>query len=439
MDTIKDKLREKLLKFCDEPDVSIFLSPKPELVKTRSVSNFEDGEIFEDRSKSESSNSVQGVYGGSINTKRENFPAKVDPGLQEVFSKSLPVSSQTCQQPYRPPEGHQPPKGPSHFFGGPFQFLQRPQPFDGPCQPFERPARGTKRSADTMCHFFREGFCRKGSGCKFSHDTSSSRRYPSLCKFYENGHCSQKDRCLMLHGEYPCINFYKGLCKANPCRFSHLPLTDYTRAIIEKDDALQISPIGFRVADPPQTGMPAFRPFKAVFVPHPVSLTTACFALFSSDWRIFKLRGTENVGRIGLWKGFTCHFPSNSPDYCDEWYSNEPRWETTCKGLFIGAIFFNIISLISASFSFLCYDSNLMKRIFMFWPFLTSLLFAAGIILFLTNYRNGADVITGNNIFYGFTIGYSSFVMCGAFFLVFASVFAMNVDFFLSSYFERRW
>lgn len=38
----------------------------------------------------------------------------------------------------------------------------------------------------------------------------------------------------MLHGEFPCKSFHKGQCNHDPCRFSHVPLTDYTRPIIEK-------------------------------------------------------------------------------------------------------------------------------------------------------------------------------------------------------------
>ena len=86
------------------------------------------------------------------------------------------------------------------------------------------------------------------------------------------------------------------------------------------------------------------------------------------------------------------------------------------------------------------------------WPLLTLLLHAIGIIIFFTENNEGADVITGDSefyfclceftygisdIFYGFMIGYSSFVMCGAFFLVFSSIFVLNMDIFLADYAER--
>uniref|UniRef100_A0A1I7ULT2 Zinc finger CCCH domain-containing protein 6 n=1 Tax=Caenorhabditis tropicalis TaxID=1561998 RepID=A0A1I7ULT2_9PELO len=85
-----------------------------------------------------------------------------------------------------------------------------------------------------MCKFFREGYCRDGDNCSYSHQAEDSLRRPVLCNFYANTFCKKGLQCLMLHGEFPCKNFHKGQCQDDQCRFSHVPLTDYTRPIIEK-------------------------------------------------------------------------------------------------------------------------------------------------------------------------------------------------------------
>ncbi|EGT51132.1 hypothetical protein CAEBREN_30953 [Caenorhabditis brenneri] len=85
-----------------------------------------------------------------------------------------------------------------------------------------------------ICKFFREGYCRDGDQCSYSHQAEDSLRRPVLCNFYANSFCKKGLQCLMLHGEFPCKQFHKGLCNNDQCRFSHVPLTDYTRPIIEK-------------------------------------------------------------------------------------------------------------------------------------------------------------------------------------------------------------
>lgn len=53
----------------------------------------------------------------------------------------------------------------------------------------------------------------------------------------------------MLHGEFPCKDFHKGICKNDQCRFSHVPLTDYTRPIVDKllaDDGPRHQPSTYR-------------------------------------------------------------------------------------------------------------------------------------------------------------------------------------------------
>ncbi|UMM30502.1 hypothetical protein L5515_012358 [Caenorhabditis briggsae] len=93
-----------------------------------------------------------------------------------------------------------------------------------------------------ICKFFREGYCRDGDKCSYSHQAEDSLRRPQLCNFYANSFCKKGLQCLMLHGEFPCKQFHKNQCHNDNCRYSHVPLTDYTRPLIEKllaDDELR--------------------------------------------------------------------------------------------------------------------------------------------------------------------------------------------------------
>uniref|UniRef100_A0A1I7WMI4 Zinc finger CCCH domain-containing protein 6 n=1 Tax=Heterorhabditis bacteriophora TaxID=37862 RepID=A0A1I7WMI4_HETBA len=85
-----------------------------------------------------------------------------------------------------------------------------------------------------ICKFFREGYCRDGDNCSYSHYAEDSLRRPELCKFYHSGFCKKGLACLLLHGEFPCKAFHKGECSRDPCQFSHIPLTDYTRPMFER-------------------------------------------------------------------------------------------------------------------------------------------------------------------------------------------------------------
>ncbi|CAB3406398.1 unnamed protein product [Caenorhabditis bovis] len=85
-----------------------------------------------------------------------------------------------------------------------------------------------------ICKFFREGYCRDGDQCSYSHQAEDSLRRPILCNFYANSFCKKGLQCLMLHGEYPCTDFHRGNCTAEQCRYSHVPLTDYTKPLFEK-------------------------------------------------------------------------------------------------------------------------------------------------------------------------------------------------------------
>jgi hypothetical protein len=57
---------------------------------------------------------------------------------------------------------------------------------------------------NTICKFFREGFCREGDNCVYSHNAQDSHRRPELCRFYAQGYCKRGLACPNLHGEYPC-------------------------------------------------------------------------------------------------------------------------------------------------------------------------------------------------------------------------------------------
>lgn len=129
--------------------------------------------------------------------------------------------------------------------------------YDGPRGPRGRPWRGGFKkpkwaTEHQICKFFREGYCRDGDQCTYSHQAEDSLRKPELCRFYANGYCKKGLTCLALHGEFPCIQFHKGECSAEHCRYSHLvssllftlnicsltsdfqPLTEYTQPLYDQ-------------------------------------------------------------------------------------------------------------------------------------------------------------------------------------------------------------
>lgn len=92
----------------------------------------------------------------------------------------------------------------------------------------------TRWTERTICKFFREGYCRDGDHCVYSHNASDSHRRPEVCKFYQHGYCKKGLACMHLHGEFPCKAFHKGECSKNPCQFSHQPLNDFTKPIFDQ-------------------------------------------------------------------------------------------------------------------------------------------------------------------------------------------------------------
>uniref|UniRef100_A0A915EML8 C3H1-type domain-containing protein n=1 Tax=Ditylenchus dipsaci TaxID=166011 RepID=A0A915EML8_9BILA len=80
----------------------------------------------------------------------------------------------------------------------------------------------------------REGFCRDGDDCAYSHLASDSHRRTDLCKYYQHGYCKKGLACLHLHGEYPCKAFHKGECSKEQCQYSHQALDDFTQPIFDQ-------------------------------------------------------------------------------------------------------------------------------------------------------------------------------------------------------------
>ncbi|XP_076346992.1 uncharacterized protein LOC143245068 isoform X2 [Tachypleus tridentatus] len=86
-----------------------------------------------------------------------------------------------------------------------------------------------------LCKFYMEGKCHKGADCPYLHDVTPPKK-KELCKFYIHGFCAKGEKCLYMHKDFPCKFFHTGAkCYAeNNCIFSHDPLTDETKKILDK-------------------------------------------------------------------------------------------------------------------------------------------------------------------------------------------------------------
>ncbi|XP_064177419.1 uncharacterized protein LOC135247643 [Anguilla rostrata] len=98
-----------------------------------------------------------------------------------------------------------------------------------------------------VCKYFLRGTCVRGDQCNFEHATNV--KMMAVCKFYVQGYCT-KDPCIYMHEEFPCRFFHTGTTcyQGDACRFSHEPLTDLTRELLEQ--SLNPEPVKTEESDP---------------------------------------------------------------------------------------------------------------------------------------------------------------------------------------------
>ncbi|XP_018652949.1 hypothetical protein Smp_002820.1 [Schistosoma mansoni] len=92
-----------------------------------------------------------------------------------------------------------------------------------------------KSASQSRCKYYMDGRCSKGGSCPFLHDFTPAKKN-ELCKFYAVGMCSKESACSFLHGEFPCKFFHltNDCHHGSDCKFSHAPLTEFTRSLLEK-------------------------------------------------------------------------------------------------------------------------------------------------------------------------------------------------------------
>lgn len=75
----------------------------------------------------------------------------------------------------------------------------------------------------------------QGDRCQYSHNFIPAKKMEA-CKFFLQGYCAKGDMCIYLHSEVPCKYYHTGqkCFNADKCKFSHDPLTDSTRPLLEK-------------------------------------------------------------------------------------------------------------------------------------------------------------------------------------------------------------
>ncbi|KAL4613030.1 zinc finger CCCH domain-containing protein 8 [Arapaima gigas] len=110
-----------------------------------------------------------------------------------------------------------------------------------------------ERDGRLFCKFFLSGRCIKEEACRFEHEFIILDKKQELCKFYTSGFCTKGADCIFMHMlsfppfaqfmsltlfscDYPCKFFHTGTkCyQGDKCRFSHDPLTEVTRPLLEK-------------------------------------------------------------------------------------------------------------------------------------------------------------------------------------------------------------
>lgn len=76
-----------------------------------------------------------------------------------------------------------------------------------------------------------------GNSNNRSNNNNNQPRKAELCKFYLMECCAKGEKCLYMHGDFPCKFYYLGMKNHNRenCKFSHgKPLTDQLRAVLLK-------------------------------------------------------------------------------------------------------------------------------------------------------------------------------------------------------------
>lgn len=89
-----------------------------------------------------------------------------------------------------------------------------------------------------ICRHFLLGKCIKGDECQLEHALDVHSVFKDVCKFYVQGCCTKGQTCPFMHETFPCKFFHSfSKCfQGDGCRFSHEPLTDLTRKLLEESE-----------------------------------------------------------------------------------------------------------------------------------------------------------------------------------------------------------
>ncbi|RCH95781.1 WD repeat-containing protein 5, partial [Rhizopus stolonifer] len=92
------------------------------------------------------------------------------------------------------------------------------------------------------CKFYMQGLCKEADKCTFKHDPSTvvappiPKKSKIVCQFFKTGSCSKFEDCEFSHdlSIEPCrFYFLNGKCNNNACPYSHAPLTEETRQMLQ--------------------------------------------------------------------------------------------------------------------------------------------------------------------------------------------------------------